>query len=725
MFLGKVGQSLLNSYYISSTQQFKAMFRTSLTLAILALFCVSLQANGVVVGKHEKAYMSLKSSSVEVTIENQVAITKATQVFYNDSNDTLAVKYGFPVPENASATGLRYYINGVWKKAVFSPAPPDPSTGGSSGGGGEDYVIQQYLGTNPLYFDFEEVLGLDSTVIVELSYVELLEYKFGKVSYTYPNNYSGISSELLDKQEIRVSLSSNRLITDLTMLSHSSDSSSVSAYEGYVSCSAYEAPANWDYALQYSLSQDDLGLFSLSTFVADSLSPDGFGQGFFAFIVEPDPSEQATAIQKVFTLVIDRSGSMSGDKIVQAKEAATFIVNNMNMGDLFNIVSFALDVTSFRPDHVAFNAESQTAALAYISSIEAMGGTNISGAFDTAIPQFSTANDETANIIIFLTDGEQTDGITNTGDLITHINDLVTTSETEVSIFTFGIGSNTNERLLTSIASDNGGLAEFLANDLLEEVITEFYLQIQNPVLLHTRVAFDPEIIVERYPVELQNLYKGNQLMIFGRYTEAQPVNVTFSGTSYSMEVEYQYELSLSDTTNQRYQFLPKLWAKMKMEELISLYYQNLHEPELAEYLKESIIELSVHYGVISPFTSFAQGGPEDPNMPVGFEEGELLEESSVKGLSNDYFSLLAVRPNPAADYLAFDLRCSDLARGELQIFLRNAQGQLVYAFADEISALQRYTHEIDVDALGLAPGVYVLVLEHQGAVLSVKVVIG
>ena len=178
-------------------------------------------------------------------------------------------------------------------------------------------------------------------------------------------------------------------------------------------------------------------------------------------IVEPDPSEQAETIDKVFTLIIDRSGSMSGDKIVQAKDAANFIVNHLNEGDKFNIVTFSSDITSFRTGHVEFNLENQNAALEYINSLEADGATNISGAFDTSIPQFSCADNSTANIIIFLTDGEQTAGIENTDDLIAHINQLVLTSEKEVTIFTFGIGSSTNERLLSTIARNNKGLAVF------------------------------------------------------------------------------------------------------------------------------------------------------------------------------------------------------------------------------------------------------------------------
>lgn len=107
--------------------------------------------------------------------------------------------------------------------------------------------------------------------------------------------------------------------------------------------------------------------------------------------------------------------------------------------------------------------------------------TNISGAFDTAIPRFINANDSTANIIIFLTDGLPTAGISETNSLLEHIHNLVIQAETGVIVFTFGIGDDVNKQL--------------------EEVITNFYLQIRNPVLLNTQIAYSPDVLSEKFSI--------------------------------------------------------------------------------------------------------------------------------------------------------------------------------------------------------------------------------
>ena len=212
-----------------------------------------------------------------------------------------------------------------------------------------------------------------------------------------------------------------------------------------------------------------MGIFGFSTFQPDSTVPDNLGRGYFTFVAEPSPTE-SEVIDKIFTFVIDRSGSMSGNKIVQAKEAARFIVNNMNEGDLFNIIDFSSEVNSFKESHVDASIDNINDALALIETISANGGTNISGALDTAIRQFGVVNDSTANIIIFLTDGAATVGTTNTNDILQEVRTLINAQETELSLFTFGIGNGANRQLLSLLANENNGLSDFLENDFVAEL---------------------------------------------------------------------------------------------------------------------------------------------------------------------------------------------------------------------------------------------------------------
>ena len=570
-----------------------------------------------IVDATNKTVLQLISSEISAEVTNQVATVTSTQTFFNQLASPVIIKYAFPLDEDACATGLRWKINGIWHSAIFSPAPPDTTLPGGGGSGSEpDADLLSYLGETPLYFNLEDSIPLDSMIVFELTYVQLLHYAFNEVTFEHPNDYTLIQNMPLSLQTFSFHVNSDRTITGIDLVSHAATSIWYTSNEAAAATESAIQPADKNYYLTYELSPEELGLFSFSTFLPDSMNAcDSLGNGFFAFIVEPDPMD--SVIQKVFTLIIDRSGSMSGSKIQQAKDAATYIVNSLNTGDKFNIIDFDDQVTSLFTDHADVNLANINTALNYINQLTADGSTNISGSFQVAIPQFSNSNPDVANIIIFMTDGQANVGISGTPEILAFVQSLISTNQVEgLSINTFGIGAGANESLLAQLAEQNNGIAEFFeAGDLLQ-VVTNFYQTIQSPVMLNTSMSFDPPMIYETYPNPLPNLYKGHQLVAVGRYNEPGLVTVTFSGTKFGDSVSYQYVFDLTDSLIEEYLFLTKLWAIEKINHLMKEYYILDPTSTPAINLKKDIVELSLCYGVMSPFTSFTIG----PGT-VGIEE--------------------------------------------------------------------------------------------------------
>lgn len=688
--------------------------RSLLQLLIVLLLSNILWANGVCIkDASENVNLRLTASAVEVSVESQIAIVKTTQTFLNDLNQDAIVKYGFPLPEGASATALRWYQEGIWYVANMSAAAQDTTLPGSGSTVSQNLV--DFLGEVPLYFPIEDAVKRDSTIMVELTYVQLLPYEFGNVDFAYPSDYSLIQSEAVTIQTLDFQLNSLRSIESISLLSdhnliellNSGNSASIKTMDEDVA-------ADENYALRYSLALDQLGLFGYSTQIPDSLVPDNGGSGFLTFIAEPDPGD-TDVINKVFTLVIDRSGSMGGEKIIQARNAASFIVENLNEGDRFNIVDFATNVRSFRNEHVPFNPSNQSAALSYITSIIANGSTNISSAFNVAIPQFATANDTTANIIIFFTDGIPNGGISNTNDLLAFVQNLIAQAENNIQIFSFGIGDNVNTQLLTLLASQNHGLSAFLEDQDLFDVISRFYLQIRNPVMLNTSISFSPAVISEVYPEQLPSLYKGQQLIISGRYNNAQPITVTLSGEAFGQPVSYDYNLDLSGEDNGNYRFLTKLWAKQKIEHLLVQYYSLDPNSSAAQILKEEIVGISLAYGVVSPFTRFSGGDP------VGIEDEETLEQPIT--IARD-IELLGNYPNPFNPTTTIRVQVKDVQTGLMKIKIYNTLGQLVRVLFLNVTGSGLY--EISWDGMtsaGLpaASGNYVYIVEFENYILAKK----
>ncbi len=642
------------------------MKKFSFLLFILsALLCLNTYSNGVAIKNADNSeYFKLISSEVHVTVYDQIAIVVTTQAFHNNTGATSLIKYGFPLPEDASGTGLRWNLNNTWYSANITPSPQDTTL---PGGGGGNTNLSDYLGETPLYFDLEDSIPNDSILIIELTYVQLLPYFFFEVEFLCPNDYSLIQTSILDFQHIDFYLESQRTIISFDMLSHTPGTIFFTDSTAGFELDIYEESATTDYHAIYGLSPDELGLFSYSTFLTDTnFNCDTLGNGFFTFIVEPDPQSQV--IDKVFTLIIDRSGSMTGNKIVQARDAATYIVNNLNEGDYFNIVDFSSDVTSLFPDHLAFDPSTQSTALNYIAGISAAGSTNISGAFSTAIEDFAYADTNQANIIIFFTDGQATSGITSTEGILQHIQDQINYFEViNLAIHTFGIGDYVNQSLLSQIASQNNGLSQFLGDDELAAVITTFYNMIRNPVLMNTQINVEPPILTQIYPDPLGNLYLGQQLIVVGRYSNASPVTVTFSGEAFGQPQSYQYEVDLADTTITTYQFLTKLWAKEKMYNLYVLYHTYDPESPEAQAIKNEIIDISMCYNVISPFTSYTGGG--GPPLGIEYDDEEWTAQEEIQ--------TYAV-PNPFSNGTSIKFFDDSRSTGEAVITIYNGFGQIV-----------------------------------------------
>lgn len=677
-------------------------------LLLFLLISLNVYSNGVgVVNASLGTYLKLTETKIEVSVEMQISITKSTQTFLNNLGSDRIVSYAFPLPDGASATGLKWKINGVWHTAPVSPTPQDTSLPGGS----MNTNLRTYLGAKPMFFSIPEQVRTDSILVVELTYVQLLRYDFGNVYFDYQNDYRLIQNLVVESQELTFNLTSPRTIDSIRLVSLNPLTQLINnGNTATIISNQYSAIPSVNFRIKYSLNLSQLGLYSYSSRIPDTLLPDTHG-GFFMFIAEPNPGSSVDIIKKVFTLILDRSGSMSGTKIIQAKNAAAFIVNNLNTGDKFNIVDFETNVFSFRQNHVLYNNQSRDSALQYVNSISAGGSTNISGAFSTAVPQFNAANDSTANIIIFLTDGLPTVGITQTDQLLQHIRNLVVTTETQIFLYSFGIGTDVNQQLLTLMSSQNSGYAEFLLNDELESRITNFYLRIKNPVLLSPTVTFSSPFINNIYPNPLPNLYIGQQMIVTGRYTETGPMNVTLSGMAFNQPVSYNYNINRVDSSDARYQFLTKVWAKQKIENLLIQYYSlDPNSPE-AQALKQEIISLSIAYGVISPFTSFG-----NPTAIVG--NPEIV---NTNGIAGDY-QLIGNYPNPFNPTTTIKFTVVKNYSGPVTLRIYNSAGILIDT--KQINIKGKGTYEIIWDAIGSPSGVYFYSVDFGNEILFSKMIL-
>jgi Ca-activated chloride channel family protein len=215
--------------------------------------------------------------------------------------------------------------------------------------------------------------------------------------------------------------------------------------------------------------------------------------------------------------------------------------------------------------------------------------------------------------VIFLTDGLPTVGETDASKIIANFRAANTKG---ARVFAFGVGYDVNTVLLDTVSQESGGFTQYVKpGESVNERVAAFYTKIQSPVLTQLTLDFGGARVEDFYPRTLPDLYRGGQLVLVGRYREpAQEVVVTLKGRVDGEERVFTYPDQRLPAEERGNAFLPRLWATRKVGYLLNqirLYGAN---PEVVQ----EVVELSKHYGIITPYTSFLVQEPQAAQPPRG-----------------------------------------------------------------------------------------------------------
>jgi len=298
-------------------------------------------------------------------------------------------------------------------------------------------------------------------------------------------------------------------------------------------------------------------------------------------------------VNKNVMFVFDTSGSMSSDnKIGQAREALEFCVRKLNQQDQFNIIDFSTGVRKFKLEPVQADTVQIQSALRYIDELDATGGTNINDALIEALRQVSLAANP-LSMIIFLTDGQPTFGVTAEQEIIKNVKSA---NEMGARLFVFGVGYDVNTHLLDELAADNGGVSAYVRpEEDMEITVSSFFAKVSNPVLSDVRLDLGSINAIDRYPTQLPDLFAGSQLKEFGRYRDFGDTVITLSGLAAGTVREFTYPVHFP-AGNLKNDFIPRIWAARKIGYLIEEVRRSGETPELVEEIKD----LAIKYGVLN-----------------------------------------------------------------------------------------------------------------------------
>jgi Ca-activated chloride channel family protein len=349
--------------------------------------------------------------------------------------------------------------------------------------------------------------------------------------------------------------------------------------------------ADGELALFYGLAEGEFGLDLLSHWKK------GASGGTFLMLVSPrrDWDEEKISAKSI-TFVVDVSGSMAGRKIEQAKGALRQFLNSLRPADRFQVIAFSTDVAPFFPGPVEASRENLAQAEAKIARLEAIGGTNISESLRAALA--SPAAEGSVPLVVFLTDGLPTLGERAPKAIL----DLARRANaSRARLFVFGVGNDVDTLLLDSLAAESGGTRDYVREQEDIEVKTSaLFAKLSHPVLSNVEVVVEGLELAELAPKNLPDLFRGDRLVLCGRYAGSGPRAIRLSGTVNGVPRSFVYEGTFASEGNEASDFVPALWAERRIAYLLDEIRRNGSAPELVAEIER----LGREYHVVTPYTS-------------------------------------------------------------------------------------------------------------------------
>ncbi len=587
-------------------------YAASLILFFLA-FAQFVQAQGIVVTRPpnipQVEPLTLEHHYVSVSIDNQLAVTKIDQVFANPNDLQLEGTYLFPLADDVAVSDFVLYIDG--KPVTAALLQKDEARDVYEGivRASQDPALLEYVGRGVFQARVFPIPP-NGERRIQLEYAQILKTDAELAKYTYPLRTEKFTPNPVGNVAVSLEIESPHPLTTIYSPSHNVAIRREHARHASVSYEGANVSAPRDFVCYYSVSDKDVSM-SLLTHRG---TPDA--AGYFLLLISPKYDVKKTDIlEKDFIFVLDRSGSMEGEKIEQAKAALRFCMRNLNDGDRFNLISFHTDVEPFSEKLVPVK-DKREEALAFISHIDAQGGTNINDALLTALAAEPDA--ARPRILVFLTDGEPTSGETEPVRILKNVSDANHRQGRQARIFVFGVGGDVNVQLLDKIAEQNGGTRQYVSpQENLEIAVTSFFSKVNEPVLANLALDMGHIQTKSLYPRRLPDLFRGSQLTVLGRFETAGDTLLTLIGDIGGEKQEFSNTGQFPEHQSE-HGFLPQLWAQRKVAYLVDEVRLNGENEELVN----EIVRLSKKYGIMTPYTSFLVTEEE---QHLRFELGKRL----------------------------------------------------------------------------------------------------
>ncbi|XP_068104461.1 inter-alpha-trypsin inhibitor heavy chain H6 isoform X2 [Hyperolius riggenbachi] len=371
-----------------------------------------------------------------------------------------------------------------------------------------------------------------------------------------------------------------------------------------------------DFVIQYDVASKDLA--------GDVQIYNGYFVHYFA-------PRGLPAIQKNVIFVIDVSGSMFGTKMKQTKSAMHVILNDLHRDDSFNIITFSDVVQVWKPGtSIQATAQNIKTAKEHVNKIEADGWTDINAAILAAASIFNKTSSKPEKgptkqkipLIIFLTDGEATSGVTSSIRIIENTQKAL---KGTISLFCLAFGEDADYSLMRRLSLENRGIARriYEYSDATLQ-LKGFYDEIASPLLFDIEMVYLGETAQNVTQTLFPNYFEGSELVVAGKLKpETKNLQVRMTAHNQKEKISLENDIAVVDNATQPnfgcsgnvdeiQWFVQRLWAYFTIQDLLQARIK-ANDTIARRILTEKATNLSLKYNFVTPVTSLIVVKPDDP----------------------------------------------------------------------------------------------------------------
>jgi Ca-activated chloride channel family protein len=507
--------------------------------------------------------IQIRDHNVEIVINNGFARTEVTQTFFNPNAQDLEALYAFPVPKSASLSEMTIWAGEKELHGEVLAKPQAQQVYEEEKAAGNDTG----LATKNSYQTFEfrvSPVRAGAETRVRFVYYQPLEIDTGIGRYLYPledggTDDAGASFWTQNKSvegnlSISLELKSAAPIADVRVPGFETAAAVEKLADGHyrVKLDRTAAKLDRDFLFYYRLQDGLPGRIEVIPYRTSGDKP-----GTFMMVVTPGVDLAPLTNGADYVYVLDVSGSMQG-KIATLARGVGKALGAMKPQDRFRIVTFNETAREVVP-WTAASGEAVQRALSTVQGLAASGSTNLFDGLQLGLQQ--TDADRATSLVLV------TDGVTNTG-VVDPKEFTKLLRQKDIRVFGFLMGNSANWPLLRVAAEASGGFYTGVSND--DDILGQIMLA-KSKICFEAMHDASLKITGVRVTETTGNypgkLYRGQQLVVFGRYEKAGPAKVELRARITGEDKTYATTFNFPETDTENPE-IERLWAMSLVEQI-------------------------------------------------------------------------------------------------------------------------------------------------------------